>query len=370
MSDLLTSAPQPEAGRPTGPAAAPDAGDRLRRALAAPRRRHRRLLGALGLVLLGALAARVLLGDFTVTLPDLVRILRGELIPGASYIVMEVKLPRALLALLAGLAFGAGGALFQGVLRNPLASPDIIGISLGASAAAVFAIVELDLRGLPVSGLAVLGAVLTAVAMRLAAGSGGAGGAGGTASPQVGYRLVLVGVASAAALQSVISYLFTRADVYDAQLTLRWLTGSVSQADWSTIRLLALLLALLLPLVVLAARSLPLSELGADAARGLGLAPWRTDLALLTAVLVVAVAVAATGPVAFVAFLAGPAARSLNGGRTTVAGSALVGALLVVSADYVADYLAPGGNYPVGVVTGAVGAPALIWLLTTRRRTA
>ena len=353
MSDLLTSRDTP----PTVDR------ERLRTALTAPRRHQRRLLAGLLLALLGVLAARVLLGDFTVTVPDFVRILRGELIPGASYIVREVKLPRALLALLAGLAFGAGGALFQGVLRNPLASPDIIGISLGASAAAVFAIVELDLRGLPVSALAVLGAVLTAVGMRAAAG------AGGSSTAQVGYRLVLVGVASAAALQSVISYLFTRADVYDAQLTLRWLTGSVSQADWSTIRLLAVLLVVLLPLVALAARSLPLSELGPDAARGLGLAPWRTDLALLTAVLVVAVAVAATGPIAFVAFLAGPAARALNRGRTTVAGSALVGALLVVSADYVADYLAPGGNYPVGVVTGAVGAPALLWLLTSRRRT-
>ena len=126
--------------------------------------------------------------------------------------------------MLVGVAFGVGGAIFQTTLRNPLASPDIIGISLGASAAAVVAIVLLDLEGAAVSVAAVVGAVGVAAVVRLVAGHG------------TGYRLVLVGVGVAAALQAVIQYLFTRADEYDAQLVLRWLTGSVSGADWPTIR--------------------------------------------------------------------------------------------------------------------------------------
>jgi iron complex transport system permease protein len=332
----------------------------VRAARRGPVRRHRLVIGGLAVLLLAVLLVRVLLGDFTVTLPDFFRILLGEPIPGASYIVMEVKLPRALLGAMTGLAFGAAGAVFQASLRNPLASPDIIGVSIGASAGAVFAIVGLGFTGLPVSLAAVAGAVLVSLLVRWASGS--RSGTAGTA-----YRLVLVGVGATAALQSLIQYLFTRADVYDAQLALRWLTGSVNAADWPTLRLLAGLLVVLLPLAAAAARSLPLVELGAQTAAGLGVPARRLDVLMLLAVLLVAVAVAAAGPIAFVAFLAGPLARALNRGATTLVGAGLVGAVVVVASDFVADYLVPGGNYPVGVVTGAVGAPFLLWLLTRGR---
>jgi iron complex transport system permease protein len=322
------------------------------------RRRHRLVVVGLAVALLAAVAVRVLLGDFTVTIPDFFRILTGTQIPGASYIVMDIKLPRALLGAMVGLTFGVAGAIFQATLRNPLASPDIIGLNLGASAAAVFALVTLDLQGLTVSAVAVAGGVAVAVAVRFAAGRHSRGG---------DYRLVLVGVAFASGLLSVIHYLLTRADVYDAQLALRWLAGSVSAADWPTVRLLGVLLLLVLPLVVEAARWLPVLELGHDASTGLGVRPWRADLLLLLGVVLGALAVAASGPVAFVAFASGPIARALNGGRTTLAGSALVGAVVVVGADFIAASLLPGGNYPVGVVTGALGAPFLLWLLTRSR---
>lgn len=310
---------------------------------------------ALSLLLLLVFAARVLLGDFTFTVPDFFRILLGADIPGASFILMENKLPRAVLAVLVGVAFGVGGAIFQATLRNPLASPDIIGVSVGASAAAVVALVVLGLGGAAVSLAAVLGAVGVAVLVRLVAG------------PATGYRLVLVGVGSAAALQSVIQYVFTRADEYDAQLVLRWLTGSVSGADWPTIRLLALLLLVLLPVTWWLSASLRITELGEDTASGLGVPRSRTDVLLLMAVVLTACAVAAAGPVAFVSFLAGPIARALNSGRTTLVGAGLVGATIVVGADYVADYLLADINFPVGVVTGALGAPFLLWLLASGR---
>lgn len=340
---------------PTGPTTlAADPGV-VRRARARGRHRHHAVVGVLSAALLLALAARVLLGDYTVTIPDFLRILGGAEIPGASYIVLESKLPRAVLALLVGVAFGVGGAIFQTTLRNPLASPDIIGVSVGASATAVVAIVLLGLEGAAVSAAAVAGAVGVAVLVRLVAGAGG------------GYRLVLVGVGLAAALQSVIQYVFTRADEYDAQLVLRWLTGSVSGAAWPTIRLLVLALLVLLPLTAWLARSLRATELGEEAAVGLGVTPRRTDLLLLVAVVLVAVGVAAAGPVAFVSFLAGPIARALNGGRTTLLGAGLAGAVILVGADYVADYLLVDVNFPAGVVTGALGAPFLLWLLASGR---
>lgn len=329
----------------------PDAVDVVRRARRAPSRRHRLLVSGLALLVLGAFAARVLLGDYTVTVVDFFRILFGEEIPGATYIVMESKLPRAVLAVLVGLAFGVGGAIFQTTLRNPLASPDVIGVSLGASAAAVTAIALAGWSGWPVSAVAVAGALAVAMTVRAVAGD------------HSGFRLVLAGIGMAAAMQSTIQYVFTRVDEYDVQLVLRWLTGSVNGVAWSTIGLLALCLAVLLPATLLVARTLPVTELGEDVAAGLGVRRSRTDGLMLLGVLLIALGVAAAGPVAFVAFLAGPIARSLNQGRTTLPAAGLVGAVLVLVGDYAGAYAFADLNLPVGVVTGAFGAPFLLWLL-------
>jgi iron complex transport system permease protein len=333
----------------------PEAVALVRRARRRPIRRTRLVIGGLSLALLGVVAARVLLGDFVITVPDFFRILTGTEIPGASYILMESKLPRAVLGVLVGASFGVAGAIFQTTLRNPLASPDIVGVSVGASAFAVFSIVTLHQSGPMVAVAALLGALFVAVLVRSQVGSSG------------GNRLVLVGVGVSAALLSVIQYLFTRADVWDVQLLLQWLTGSLSRVDWPTIRLLAVLLVVLVPLLVWLARSARVAELGEDAAAGLGVTPRRSDALLLVAVLLVAVGVATAGPIAFVSFLAGPIARALNAGRSTLVGAGLVGAVIVVGADYVATYLVPDINYPVGVVTGAFGAPFLLWLLATGR---
>lgn len=314
------------------------------------------MLVVLLLLVFGALAARILLGDFTITIPDFFRIVGGAEIPGATYELMENKLPRAVLGAMVGVAFGIGGALFQATLRNPLASPDIIGISLGASTFAVFGIVELDvIEPAQLSLLAIAGAVAVAATIRLVAGT------------LQGYRLVLVGVGMAAAMTAVIQYLFTRADLYDAQLALRWLVGSLNTASWPEIVVLGIFLLITLPILAWLVRSLPISELGHDAATGLGVPRGRVDLILLVGVLLVAAAVAVVGPVAFVSFLAGPLARSLNDGRTTIAGSALIGALTMVTADYIAAYLLGDTQVPVGIITGALGAPFLIWLLVAGR---
>jgi iron complex transport system permease protein len=331
--------------------------DIVRRARRGTARRHRLVLAGLSAAVLGAFLVRVLLGDFTVTFPDFVRILSGEQIPGATFIVMEAKLPRAVLGVLVGAAFGLGGAIFQTTLRNALASPDVIGVSMGASAAAVFAIVTLGLQGPAVSAFAVGGALGVCLVVRLVAGAHG------------GYRVVLVGLGAAAFLSAVVQYLFTRATIYDAQAALVWLTGSLARASWPLIAQLALALAVLLPLVAWLAASLRLTELGQDTATALGSSPRHTDGLMLLAVLLVSVAVAAAGPVSFAGFLAGPIAKALNAGRTTLLGAMLAGAALVTAADHVGAYLFADLNLPVGVVTGACGAPFLLWLLATGRTT-
>jgi iron complex transport system permease protein len=333
----------------------------VRRARRRPRRRLALVAGGLATVLVGMVVLRTLGGDYTITLPDFVRIVGGEQIPGASFILMESKLPRAVLGVLVGIAFGVAGAVFQSVLRNPLASPDLVGISAGASAAAVFAIVVLGLNGTALNIAGVVGALAVAALIRVVGG------------PDGGHRLVLLGVTASAAMIAVIQYLFTRANSYDAQLALRWITGSLSSADWTTIRVLAGCLAVLLPLVAVAARGQRVLELGPEVAGGLGVTRRHSEGLLLIAVLLCALGVAAAGPVVFVAFAAGPIARVLNRGRGTLLGAALAGAVLVVGADHVGAYGIPDTHLPAGVVTGAFGAPFLLWLLAagrTERRSA
>lgn len=331
--------------------AAPDAVATLRRVRRRTTTHSALVLAAAAAATVGAFACRVLLGDFTVTVPDFFRILFGAEIPGASFIVWESKLPRAVAAVLAGGAFGAAGAAFQGMLRNPIASPDVLGLSLGASAAAVVALVVLGWSGTPVAVAAALGA-LAASGILLTAGAG--------------RRMILVGIGLAAALQAVVHWLLLRAQIFHAQDAMVWLSGSLNPATWSQLRVLAVVVAIGLPLLAFASTRLRVVELGDDAAIALGVRPPRVRASVtLLVVLLVAGATAVTGPIAFVSLLSGPIARRLQGGRVAVVTAAFVGATIVLLADHVAAYHLP--NLPVGVVTGAAGAPFLLWLLTRSR---
>lgn len=322
-------------------------------------------------------AVSILLGSYTVTVPDFVRILTahltgGERIPGASFIVMETKLPRAVIGTMIGIAFGLSGALFQTMLRNPLASPDVIGISYGASAAAVTAIVVFGASGAAVSGAALCGAMAVAVLIYTISRSGSPGSGGGNHANAAGSRLILAGIGIAAALNAVVNFLMTRADIRTAAEALIWLNGSLNSASWDRAGVLALALLVLVPAAALLAGPLRILELGDDAAAGLGIRVGITRLGVVAvAVALAAVATAAAGPVAFVAFLAGPIARRFTGKASLPAG-AFVGALIVLAADYFAANIAPllldGTVLPVGVVTGALGAPFLLWLLVTANR--
>ncbi|WP_206518047.1 iron ABC transporter permease [Rhodococcus sp. X156] len=323
------------------------------------RRRTTLTAGALALAVLVMFFVDVLLGSYTVTIPDFFRILLGETIPGASFIVMEDKLPRAVIAVLVGASFGISGTIFQTMLRNPLASPDVIGVTAGASASAVFAVVVLGATGTTVSLAAFVGTCAVALAIHVLSRSGGLGG----------QRLVLVGIGIAAVLQAVTSFLLTRTSIQSASDVVRWLNGSLNNSSWDRAAPLAIALVVLLPAAVLGARYLTGLALGDDTAAGLGVPVARARLLLLLiGVALAAVATAAAGPVAFVAFLAGPIARRLLGGRVALPVAAAVGALIVLTGDYVAANLLPGAAVPVGVVTGALGAPFLLYLLITANR--
>lgn len=326
------------------------------------RRGRRRLLTITVLVALVAVlfAVTLMVGRTVYPPADVVRVILGDDVPGASFTVGRLRLPRAVLAVLAGLAFGLGGVTFQTMLRNPLASPDIIGISSGASAAAAFAIVMLALDGAQVSVVAVVAALAVALVIYLLAYRDGV----------AGTRLILIGIGIAAMLDSVTAYVLSEAPQWELQEAMRWLTGSLNGSTWDDVVPLLLALVVLGPALLGQARNLAGLQLGDDAASALGVRVERTRVLLIVAAVgLIAFATAATGPIAFVAFLAGPIAARVTGPHgSPLLPAALVGALLVLVADLVGQF-AFGTRYPVGVVTGALGAPYLIYLIIRTNRT-
>lgn len=332
----------------------------LRRVRARSRRRAWVSGVVLAALVVVALLATVSLGDYPIAPGDLLSSLVGAGPARVEFVVTRLRLPRALAGLAVGAALGLAGALFQRVLRNPLASPDIIGVGAGASAAAVVAITLFAASGATVSAAAILGAGATATVIFLLSRRGGLHG----------VRFVLIGVGTGSALLAVVSWLMTSASLTTAQQTLLWLTGSLNSVTWASTVPLLVAVAVLVPLGLVAARALPRLELGDDAAAALGLPVERARIALLAVgVLLVAVAVAVSGPVSFVALVSGPVALKIAGpGRSSLPHAAGIGALLVLLADLVARHLLGEVPMPVGVVTGAVGAPYLLWLLARSRR--
>lgn len=322
-------------------------------------RARARITALLGGAIVAVFAVSLMVGHTVYPPEDVIRVLLGERVPGASFTVGELRLPRALLALLAGGAFGIAGVTFQTMLRNPLASPDIIGISSGAGAAAVIGITVLHLDQSVVSLLAVVAGLATALLIHVLALKDGV----------AGTRLVLIGIGLSSMLHAITSAVLSKAAAWDLQTAMRWLTGSVNDASWSTITPLAVAVLVGVPVLLVQAHGLRLTQLGDDSAAALGVRVERTRfVALVTAVGLIAFATAATGPIAFVAFLSGPiAARLVRTGGSLMMPAACVGALLVLTTDLLGQW-AFDTRYPVGVVTGALGAPFLIHLLVRTTR--
>lgn len=323
-------------------------------------RKHALVVTVLASLVLAIFALTLSLGQSFTPPGEVVRVLFGENVPGAAFTIGQLRLPRAVISVLAGLSFGLGGVAFQIMLRNPLASPDIIGISSGASAAAVFAIVVLSLKGPIVSIVAVVAGLGVAL---LVYGLSYRNGVSGT-------RLILVGIGVSAMLESVIAYILSQAPAWSLQEAVRWLTGSVNGAQLAQAAPLLLALVMFGGLLLSRARDLEALRLGDDTAAALGVGVSRTRaIIIVAAVGMIASATAVTGPIAFVAFLSGPiAARLVGSNGPVLAAAALVGAILVLGGDYVGQFLLPA-RYPVGIVTGALGAPYLIFLIARVNRT-
>lgn len=327
------------------------------------------LLVLVGLaVLLLAVAVNTGRGEYPISVPEVLAVLFGGGEGPGQFVVLELRLPRSLTGALVGAALGVAGAITQAVARNPLASPDLIGINAGASAAAVAVIVLggsygvvsglLGEVGLPVAALA--GGLLAGVALYLLAWRKGI----------EGYRLVLVGIGVNAVLIAVVQWLLVVADVYDAGRAIVWLVGSLNGRGWEHVVPVSLALAVLVPVALLLTFVLGALQFGDDTARGLGvrLTGARSGL-LLVAVGLAAMATASAGPIAFVALVVPQIALRCSGvARPPILASAVLGAVLVVGADLIARTAFGGIELPVGILTAVLGAPYLLYLLARRNR--
>lgn len=325
--------------------------------MAGSRQRRRRWLLVTGFLVVLSCAlscAMLLLGNTIYPVKDIIRVLLGDELQGVSFAVNTVRLPRMLAGVFAGFAFGIAGNTFQTMLRNPLANPNVIGITTGSSAAAVFCIVILHTSGAVVSIASVIAGLATVILIYIFS-------RGKTFS--VG-RLILVGIGIQAMLNALISYLLLVSAEQDIPTALRWLSGSLNGSQMHELPPLILSVFILAPIVIVLGKHLSILELGEQTATSLGVNTDMTRIVLiLSSVCMISLATATTGPIAFISFLSGPIAKRLVGvGFSNVIPAGLVGVTLVLASDLIGQF-AFDVRFPVGVITGIIGAPYLIYLL-------
>lgn len=315
------------------------------------------LLSIMSLILI---ACELCFGSVYYPVKDIIKVLMGENIDGVSYAVKNVRIPRMMGAVLSGFAFGIAGYVFQNLLHNPLASPDVIGISAGTSTAAVFLILFLNIRGGIVSLVAMAFGIFTAILIyRLSIIKG-----------HFTYgRMILIGIAVSALLRAITSYLLSKAAEYDVGSTMQWLSGSLNGVQMKDIPALMVVVVILTLFLVSLTRHMEIIPLGDDFATTLGINIRLTySIMIVAAVILISFATSVTGPIASVAFLSGPIASSLAGkGKASLIPAGLVGTVLTLGADLVAFHAFPV-HYPVGVVTGLLGAPYMLYLLIRMNR--
>lgn len=313
------------------------------------------------------LAVNVGRGDYPLGVFEVLGVLAGGGGEIEQFIVFDLRLPRSLTGALVGAALATSGALTQTITRNPLASPDILGITSGAGTAAVAVVVLgggpgaggiLQVVGLPIAALS--GGLLTGVLIYVLAYREGI----------EGYRLVLVGIGVNAVAVSLTSWLLTVAEITDAGQATVWLNGSLNARGWEHVVPVGLALLVLAPVALLLSFALGALQLDDDTARGLGIRVHRTRGALLlVAVGLASIAVAAAGPIVFVALVAPQLAVRLTGGsRPPLVASACLGSALTLIADLIARTALGGLQLPVGIVTAVLGAPFLLYLLARHNR--
>jgi iron complex transport system permease protein len=314
--------------------------------------------GALGLVAVTALVLTVGVGEFAISPPDVVRALLGLGEVRHEFVVTELRLPRALVAFAVGTALATSGAILQGLTRNPLAAPEIVGVTAGANVAAVIVIVALPdtpIAFLPAAAFAgALAATALVYALAWRRGS----------SP---VRVVLIGVGLTAVGYAIVNAVVSSVDevIHASQLVV-FTAGSVFGKGWKELATLGPLLLVLLPLAFAASRTLDALRFGDGVAGSLGARVERDRLALLAlAAALAAAAVGTAGPVSFVGLMAPHIARRLVGAAhaAVIPVAAVAGGTIVIVADALARTLFAPVDIPVGVMTAVVGAPYFVYLL-------
>ncbi|EGQ0375009.1 iron chelate uptake ABC transporter family permease subunit [Staphylococcus pseudintermedius] len=279
-----------------------------------------------------------------------------EVWSGDNFILSEFRVPRMLLGILVGAALAISGAVIQGVIRNPLASPDVIGITKGASLAAVIVIIVFPtapLFVLPVASF--IGALVISLILSLLISWQGIKGS----------QLALIGMAIGAVAMALVQYLLIR-NPMEANIALVWLTGSLFGRSMDHVLTILPWLIVAIPVIFLYARKLDILHLGEEVATALGTHVQRTKMILLlTSVMLAGAAISVVGGLSFLGLIAPHIARSLVGHqhRHIVAMSGLVGALLMVIADGLARIIAPPIDIPVGVLIAIIGAPYFLYVL-------
>ncbi|MFG3039209.1 FecCD family ABC transporter permease [Streptomyces sp. NPDC048330] len=355
MTALDTRSPRPDS--PTTPAVVAH----LRADRRARDRRAALTAAVLAAVLLGLTTASVLLGGIGRLDPaDVLPAAFGLRDGLADYTIFQLRMPRALSALLAGALFGLAGSLYQRLIRNPLATPDIVGISAGAGAGAATALLYAPAAftlGVPVS--AVIGSFVLVAAVQLLSWRGGVDT----------YRLVLVGIGLSAVCTAYTNYLFTVADQQSIAIAMRWTVGSTSAADWDGVTTLAAGFGACALAALVLGRSLATLTLGDDVASGLGTRVTATRVGvLLLGAAAAALATSVVGPIGFVSLISGPIAVHLVGTDRSTLLAPLVGAVVVTGADVLAQHAPLISPVPTGVLTALLGAPYFVWLILRRRQ--
>lgn len=328
---------------------------------------------ALALAVVVLFALDISVGDYHIALDRVVDVLTGGGSRSQRYVIMQSRLPRAVTALVAGAALGIAGAVTQSILHNPLASPDLLGITSGASFAAVAVIAGaggtatgiVATLGVPLAALAGgLGTAALIAALALGRNRGGDTGLSG-------MRFILIGIGVNAFLLAGINWLLTRASLTDASRAQLWLTGSLDGTNWTRAAAAIAGLTVVAAITLGSARSLAALRFGTDTTRALGVRLQTQQLVLIgAAVAAAALATAAVGPLVFVGLAAPQIARRLL--RTPgepILGAALTGAVIVIAADVAARTVVPV-DLPVGLLTAAFGGPFLLLLLIRVNRKA
>lgn len=321
--------------------------------------RARSALVCLALLALALIMALALLSTGSLKLgpADVLQALVGSSgNPTAHRIVFGVRLPRVLTAALVGASLGMAGSVFQSISRNALGSPDILGFTTGAATGAIVQIMLFDAGPFETAGAAVLaGLVAATLVYGLAIKRHSTGG----------YRLVLVGIGIGAVLSGINTVMLVMGDLDQAMSAQLWLSGSLNTRTWAHVGPAAAGLAIILPVIVLGARSLDLLEMGDETAGQLGIHVERMRFGMVMAgVALTAIATAAAGPIAFIALVAPQLARRMTRSpQVPLFSGALMGATLLLAADLIAQRLPLNLNLPIGLMTGMVGGLYLLWML-------